>query len=163
MANNHIERVRKWKIIFICAFLKKKKSSYRHPRDKIITVQFLDRNPEKEKKNRKKKKINEKISRKVQTKVDNCTEDRLNFYTEDRTIVKRKRNADLSAQNSKRIDPYPWVRDIVPVCSLGDIVQQKVFRCRGLIKLDFERIVRPSCRHIDAIIRNFLIFHPIIR
>lgn len=150
------------KLFSFAHFLKKKQSSYRHPRDKIITVQFLDRNPEKKKKNRKKK-INEKISRKVQTKVDNCTEDRLNFYTEDCTIVKRKRNADLSAQNSKRIDPYPWVRNIVPVCSLGDIVQQKVFRCRGLIKLDFERIVRPSCRHIDAIIRNFLIFHPIIR
>lgn len=51
------------KLFSFAHFLKKKKSSYRHPRDKIITVQFLDKNPEKEKKNRKKKNKRENIEK----------------------------------------------------------------------------------------------------
>lgn len=104
-----------------------------------------------------KKRTNEKISRKIQTKVDNCTEDRLNFYAEDRTRNrKRKRNADPSAQNSKRIDPCPRVRDSLFV---RRYCTAKSFSLPRFNQLDFER----SCRHVDAITRNFSILHPIIR
>lgn len=115
MTSNRVAYVYANGKLFSSHFLKKKQSMARSwsasKRDKIITAQFLDINPEKGKE-MEKKRINEKISRKIQTKVDNCTEDRLNFYAEDRTRNrKRKRNADPCAQNSKRIDPCPRVRD----------------------------------------------------